>query len=373
MIKAQSILADRNNSSGAVLVLVSLFMAAAFGFAALVVDVGNAYLEDRRIQYGSDAAAMAGARIIEENFPADLDLVLAVAEEVAFANGITVEELQSGSGIQLGEWNGSEFTAYQTPYTSGQSSTVNAVLVGARRQADTFFSKIYNVSSLPVFRHGIASTPLEQDQSCLKPFGLEFTGLPDSENIIWGETMIPVGVNSPGNWGKLNIGGNMSSGTNFENAMLNNVCNEADSPFAYVGDEVQTAPGFAGTVRSVFEDLLADPDTSKRRMVFPVVTEFGNGSSWVEILSFLELELISLEEGEEAEGGLAGQSKNNGNGPGGNNGNGPGGNNGNGPGGNNGNNGQSSVDWKANFRVLSEKSDLAEIVEESRGPRSLVY
>ena len=51
-----------SSESGQVLVLTAILVVVIFGFTAFVVDVGRAYLVQRDLQAGVDAAALAGAQ-----------------------------------------------------------------------------------------------------------------------------------------------------------------------------------------------------------------------------------------------------------------------------------------------------------------------
>ena len=56
----------RRDERGAVLVFVAIVMTAMMGFAALVIDLGNARQQDRQAEAAADAAALAGAQKIED-------------------------------------------------------------------------------------------------------------------------------------------------------------------------------------------------------------------------------------------------------------------------------------------------------------------
>jgi len=312
-------------SSGAVMVLFSFFLAALIGIAAIVVDIGSAYVQDRRIQYGSDAAALAGVEAIANGA---WEFAAEEAEIIALANGITSGELAGGTGIELGIWNPE--TAGFVVLDETAYSNANAVRVGARRHAQTFFGRFFYTYNIPVARLGIAALPIEQSSACLKPFGLQGSDLPQPWDIDWGVTTFPIGNNSPGNWGKLNLGGNnMSSGPAFIEAMLNGTCD-----LVFVGDEtepvlVPVATGFAG-VKDAFNNLFNHEDESKRKMVLAVVSDFPSGASQpVTIQSFLEVELVALTVG-------GGQN------------------------------------WTGTLKLISETTNLSDINEETVGPRKIV-
>ncbi len=76
---------------GTVTVLVAAAMVAIFGFGALSVDVGRAYVTKQRLQDVADAAALAGARFLPNSVDAE-----DAARAVATANGIPGDRVDVG-------------------------------------------------------------------------------------------------------------------------------------------------------------------------------------------------------------------------------------------------------------------------------------
>jgi Flp pilus assembly protein TadG len=74
---------SRKNESGQAVVLTTVALVVLLGMAAFVLDVGNWFRTDRRLQGTSDAAALAGAQML----PADPDGARATALEYANKNG----------------------------------------------------------------------------------------------------------------------------------------------------------------------------------------------------------------------------------------------------------------------------------------------
>jgi hypothetical protein len=95
--------------------------------------------------------------------------------------------------------------------------------------------------------------------------------------------MFNLGVAGAGNWGKLDIGGNMSSGTNFEDAMLNGTCSRT----ATVGSTVSVGTGFGGSLDHVMDQVLLSPVANG--MVISVTSRFPNGNGTVQIREFIKV------------------------------------------------------------------------------------
>lgn len=75
---------------GAALVIVAAAMAALIGVAALVIDVGNMFLQDMRLSNAVDAAALAGAQVLHIG---DAEAIN-TAEYYALQNGINSDDVQ---------------------------------------------------------------------------------------------------------------------------------------------------------------------------------------------------------------------------------------------------------------------------------------
>ena len=135
----------------------------------------------------------------------------------------------------------------------------------------------------------IATLASSNDVSCLVPFGLEWPTLFDVNNndapLYQPGDLLTITRASPGNWGKIDVGGNMSSAPNFLHAMQGTGCEVTVS----VGDEYDSATGFAG-VRDGFQWRLDNDPV----ITVMVVDEFGNGAHEVNILAFVVLEVVSI-------------------------------------------------------------------------------
>jgi hypothetical protein len=131
--------------------------------------------------------------------------------------------------------------------------------------------------------------PLYRPGNCIRPFGIEssyFSRL----NVTVGDTFTINGSQGAGNWGKLDLYGNASSGTAFTEAMLNNICDDSIS----AGSQVSVGTGNA-SISQVFSTLLADTTLplASQRMIFAVTSDFPKGNGYVELLRFIRVDLLS--------------------------------------------------------------------------------
>lgn len=277
---------------GFVLVFFSFCLFVMFCLCALVLDIGDAFFNKHRIQLGADIAAVASAAKLRTGG------WLSAAETFAELNEVDSEtEIDS---IEPGCFDSaatppsfSPLDSFSTenpgpPITAACPSPQKlAVRVRSHRQVPAFFGKISGVSSLRPAVTAVAVLPESSSKNCIRPFGVE-QGLLDGLETGDGFT---TGDPDPGNWGKLNIGGNMSSGNRFEEAMLSDTCDES----VEVGSRILTGTGFGGPINKVFDTLTLPKNYSKSQgMIIPVTSPFPNGrSDTVEILEFIKVDFVS--------------------------------------------------------------------------------
>ena len=113
------------NDSGQAVVLSVVFLAALLGAAAMVIDVGSWYREQRDTQSDADAAALASAQAL----PGDVSQASVLAAEYLDKNF-------AGAGRQV------SFTSVKSPNDS--------VTVKVTRAAPAFFSKLFGINSVDV-------------------------------------------------------------------------------------------------------------------------------------------------------------------------------------------------------------------------------
>jgi len=131
---------DRGQS----LVIVVLFLVVLLGFAALVLDVGHAYLAQRRLQASADAAALAGA-----------DGLPTVAAATALANQYGA----GGSNVPRNVDNVQMTVTTSCIASAPGCSPVNAVSVSESATVPTVFAKVLGINSFTVHANATACSP----------------------------------------------------------------------------------------------------------------------------------------------------------------------------------------------------------------------
>jgi hypothetical protein len=117
---------------GQAMVLTTLFVAALLGIAALVLDLGTWFRNQRDLQAVADAAALAGA----QELPEDTSLASARATNYTSKNGGSSPKITFSSTI------------------SGFGS--NTIRVDLERSAPGFFAKVFGVNSVQIRAHAVA-------------------------------------------------------------------------------------------------------------------------------------------------------------------------------------------------------------------------
>jgi hypothetical protein len=119
---------------GFVLVFFALSLVVLIGIAALVIDVGNWYLEGSRLQRAADAAALGGVVYM----PDDFNTAQRVAEGLAAANGFTSAN------------PGETVTAAPTSNPDQLKVTITDAHI------ETFFAKVFGLESISETRSSVA-------------------------------------------------------------------------------------------------------------------------------------------------------------------------------------------------------------------------
>ena len=133
-----------HDDRGQVMVLTVMFLVILLGFCALVLDVGHAYLAQRRLQSSVDAAALAGA----DSLP-----------DVSGANAVAGNYGNGGSNTPLGV-DGVKMTVTTSclPGVPG-CTTANAVTVKETGSIKTYFGGLFGVPTLNVNASATACSP----------------------------------------------------------------------------------------------------------------------------------------------------------------------------------------------------------------------
>ena len=130
---------------GQTILLTAVFMTALLGMAALAVDLGHWYKEQRALQARVDAAALAGA----QDLPYDVAAANTDASTYASKNGGAV----AGETITISQ-------------TSKPNDTIT---VDANRNTQTFFAKTFGISSVSVKAHAVATANLLGEAQYVAP------------------------------------------------------------------------------------------------------------------------------------------------------------------------------------------------------------
>jgi Flp pilus assembly protein TadG len=143
---------DRS-SSGQVLVIVAMGMIVFIAMVGLVIDGGNAWGQQRETQNGADAAAKAGATVIQgvytdgdpSNDPTSGDVGCAVAA-AADANRVTLE------AAEYTDWQGSRMGVDVPPCAAGGGGAIPAGAQGLAAEAaqdfETYLMQVVGFSTL---------------------------------------------------------------------------------------------------------------------------------------------------------------------------------------------------------------------------------
>ncbi|MEZ4753039.1 MAG: TadG family pilus assembly protein [Bdellovibrionota bacterium] len=254
-----------NPESGSILIFFTIVISLLFAFVALVAGLGNAMRESRAIQAATDASAFAAASIVGDTYYTD-DQVKNYAKNFAEINGINLSSEINGY-VEVGNYTYNSSLKTHN-FTSGGTPR-NAVRVPTRRNVDTWFSSVVDFNQVRTKAHTVAVGP-DVTGNCVKPFGFSNQIL----GVFTPGTVITVGSETPGNWGKVDVDGNMSSGPNFASAMYNDTCNTTVN----VGSQFSPGTGSSGTLKTIFQTLFNSGD---REMTLLVVDGFPNGNNGV--------------------------------------------------------------------------------------------
>lgn len=245
---------------GAAIVVVALSMTAMMGFSALVVDVGNLYLNKTRLSNMADAAALAGV----QDLPGNPESAVASARSYAAQNGM--------NGDVVG-------------VTVSNNNTV--VTVNVARTVPFFFAKVLKMTSANVEARAAAAIRPITATSGVVPFGIvrQQFNYGDPYTLKEGG-----GSGYNGNFGALALG---SSGS----PVYQNNIKRGYSEQLHIGQWVPTEPGnMSGpTSEGVDYRMALDPEAtfetkgkdSPRILIVPIIDSLEvNGRSEVQIVGF---------------------------------------------------------------------------------------
>lgn len=334
---------------GIYVTLVAILIGTLMTFLAVALDTAKVLWQERTIQHAVDSAALAGARLLSQPTVVPGE-VITEAQNYAYANGLTNTELVSAGSVELGQW-----TPPADATQDGQFQQVqpyNAVRVRAQRSVPLHFGPILSMFQMSPSVDSIAFVTTARSADCVIPYGVEGSLIRQHQ---FGD-IITVDMSAGGNWGKVDIGGNMSSAQQFTQGIINGACNAPIN----IGDQLSPGTGFAGIPAGFEGRMSVNPF-----VIIPVVSDFPNGNHVVTVEGFIVGEIISqtghggqtenASNGGNSGGGSSGSSHgSSGNGAGGN-GSGNSNGNGNGNGGSNSaTGGGNGANWSGEIRIVAE-------------------
>ncbi|HXV37624.1 MAG TPA: pilus assembly protein TadG-related protein [Myxococcota bacterium] len=156
--------AKRNRESGAILVFVTIALAALVGLAAWSTETGRAWQTKSQLQAAADAAALAGVGSLLSADFSSVDEAAARAAAIAYggeheALGATLAI--ASADVQAGSWNMASRTFTPLPGNTDPNQ-MRAVRVVARRDdvangpIDTIFGRVLGIDSIPVNTDAVA-------------------------------------------------------------------------------------------------------------------------------------------------------------------------------------------------------------------------
>jgi Flp pilus assembly protein TadG len=248
----------RPQENGAILVLVSVGMIALLGFAALSIDISHLYQEQRDLQSATDASALAGAGLLITDAGTS-SAIRNEAQNLAQANGISSNEIAASTvgAIQVGQWDGTNFTAGTTPY--------NAVRVPAKRTVGLFFGPLLGLIQKYTEVHSVAALSSPNEAMNLAPFMLR------QDYVTANGFGVPFDIShntykATGDFGPLDLSG--SSGS--LNAQMTGGCNCTVTTGEVVSEHTGNNADY-GMIQAA----------NNTTVVMPIVTSLGNHTATV--------------------------------------------------------------------------------------------
>lgn len=235
--------------SGQAILMTVLFLTVLVGVAALTVDVGSWYRQQRQAQATADAAALAGAQAL----PSDTAQAQTLAATYATSNGGGVQDITLRSDFQPND----------------------TVVVRVRKDVPSFFANIFAIDHATVTATAAARAGVPNQVDGVAPIVvnqahplLSGPGCPCFDT----ETTLPLGKDgAPGAFGMVDLNG----GSNGVPELADWVQNGYDG---YLGlGDYESDPGAkfnAGPVQSALDDRVGT------ELLFPVYdTLTGNGAN----------------------------------------------------------------------------------------------
>ncbi len=271
----------RRGERGVTALLTALLAVTLLGALAFVSDFGFAYANQRRIQTGADAAALAvGRKIAVSAGPSDtcstVSSSFGTSAERSYAAGVFAKNAASGAGLEPGATG---FDVSCTP------AGVVVVTVKGAQDSPTFFGGIFGQSRVRVGERAQVTVGALGAVVGVRPFAICKT-IADSVRNNPGTTFVVPITNTntgcgsaAGNWSMLDFNG----GSNPTGDMQNWIANGYPEPLSVTSPtQIPGDPGFnVNAAQSEMDSMMALDN-----VVFPVfstVTGNGNNASFTVI------------------------------------------------------------------------------------------
>jgi Flp pilus assembly protein TadG len=267
------------DAHGVTLLWVAILLTVFIGIAALAIDVGYLAVARNESQNGADAAALAGARRLGENYrlkisPRSTDVTTA-AQATAALNQVAAQNLAANNaGTQIGTWDLSAktFDATAVDYP-------NAVQVDVKREAgltngpiSTFFAPIVGVNTVNSRAIACAAISGTCNAGVGIPLGIGrswFTHVGANR----GCTQIAVNSTSSSCAGWTNL----STAKYNHKDVIDMLNDPATIPTVHVGDSVDFNGGTTQQVVNALDDLFRDKVKFRADKTFDAA---GNVLTW---------------------------------------------------------------------------------------------
>jgi hypothetical protein len=145
-----------SDATGQALVVTVVFLVVLLGMAGFAIDVGHAYLVQRQLQAGVDAAALAAAQELP-----DTSRAIAAANAYGPTPGASKPNQVTtvDNAVTSATTRCVELVPGRRPRCSGTPAPVNAIRVTAESVVPTFFAKIVGRDSFTVHASATACSP----------------------------------------------------------------------------------------------------------------------------------------------------------------------------------------------------------------------
>lgn len=268
---------------GVALVIVTVFMVALFGFAALSIDTSNVLVARNQLQEGGDSAALAA--VVDWAAGSAVSTVQQTARNFASSNKVATNEVTS---VKDGSWVNATRTFIETSLLI--PDTVPAVQVTTQRTVPMLFAKVVGFSAMSPSTVSVAIAGRANAAGQVLPWSA-CQGDPPVTPVKCAQIIVKNGnsCSGPGNFGALNLNPGHDQGDGAKNYNENIV--NGYQGLVRVGDYFYPEPGnMVGPTKQGLDERLkglpdytctatSAPPNNKRLAIIPVTGNLGNGKS----------------------------------------------------------------------------------------------